>query len=160
MTLHDFNDLEPEAAKQALLLCCGSQKWARRVADMRPFATVHELARAAEDVGDELNEEDWLEAFAAHPRIGERSASAWAEAEQAAALNAEQSVQQELAAANQEYEDRFGFIFIVFATGKTPTDILALLKGRLANPRDVEIRNAANEQRQITRARLRKLLDL
>jgi OHCU decarboxylase len=160
MTLHDLNDLDTEAAHSALLQCCGSQKWARRVSGLRPFATIDEVLRAAEDVGDELNEQDWLEAFAAHPRIGEKSASAWAQAEQAAALNADQSVQQALAAANAEYEKRFGFIFIVFATGKTPQEILGLLQLRLLNDRSTEIRNAATEQRHITRTRLRKLMDL
>ena len=160
MMLRDLNDLDADGAKKELLQCCGSKKWARRLADLRPFSSIDEVLRAAEDVGDELTEEDWLEAFAAHPRIGEKGTSAWAQAEQAAALNAAASVQQELAQANAEYEKRFGFIFIVYATGKTPAEILGLLRARLANERATEIRNAATEQRQITRTRLRKLLDL
>src|SRR5688500_17265724 len=99
MMLRDLNDLDADGATKELLQCCGSKQGARRLADLRPFSFIDEVLRAAEDVGDELTEADWLDGFAAHPRIGEKTASAWAQAEQAAALNAAQSVQQELARA-------------------------------------------------------------
>lgn len=160
MTLAEFNDLRPADAQKSLLQCCGSKRWVKLMAAQRPFATVDDLLAAAEEVAGELRPEDWLEAFAAHPRIGERSTSAWSQQEQAAALAAGQEVQQELARRNREYEARFGFIFIVFASGKRPDQILELLEQRMQNDRDTEIDNAANEQRKITRNRLQKLLEI
>ena len=160
MTLGELNHLTPGDAQKTLLQCCGSRRWVQLMTARRPFATIDDLFNAADQAARELTEQDWLEAFAAHPRIGERSASAWSQQEQAAALDAEQSVQQKLARGNREYEAKFGFIFIVFATGKTPQEILAILEQRMTNDRATEIANAANEQRHITRNRLRKLLGL
>ncbi|HEY0306212.1 MAG TPA: 2-oxo-4-hydroxy-4-carboxy-5-ureidoimidazoline decarboxylase [Longimicrobiales bacterium] len=160
MKLAELNDLPPREAQAALLKCCGSRRWVKLMMAQRPFATTEDLLTAAEAVAHELTPDDWLEAFAAHPRIGERSESAWSQQEQAAALNAEQSVQERLARGNREYEAKFGFIFIVFASGKTPDEILALLEQRMKNERSTEIENAAGQQRQITRNRLQKLLEL
>ena len=160
MTLGELNHLSPGDAQQAFLQCCGSRRWVKLMTARRPFATTDDLLRAADEVAGELRQEDWLEAFAAHPRIGERSASAWSQQEQAAALNASESVQDKLARGNREYEAKFGFIFIVFATGKTPAEILTLFEQRMKNDRITEIANAANEQRHITRNRLQKLLGL
>jgi OHCU decarboxylase len=160
VTLTELNDLPAPQARAALLQCCGARQWVQRMTALRPFATTDDLLRAADRTALELTREDWLEAFAAHPRIGQRSASAWSQAEQAAALNADHTVQQRLARANAEYEQRFGFIFIVFAAGKSPEQILQILHARMRNSRDTELRNAAAEQQQITRARLHKLLEL
>ena len=159
MTLHELNAAPRADAFDAMLRCCGARRWAEAMVAARPFATREELLHAAEKAADQLGDADWLEAFAAHPRIGERSESAWSQREQAAALNAEASVKQEIARGNAEYEAKFGFIFIVFASGKQPEQILALLEARMRNQRKVEIANAAAEQRQITRSRLLKLLE-
>jgi 2-oxo-4-hydroxy-4-carboxy-5-ureidoimidazoline decarboxylase len=160
MTLPELNDLPPAEAQQTFLRCCGSRRWVKLMTARRPFATAADLLAAADEVARELAPEDWLEAFAAHPRIGERSASAWSQQEQAAALDAEASVQERLARGNREYEAKFGFIFIVFASGKTPEQILSLLEHRMEHDRDMEIRTAAREQQQITRNRLQKLLEI
>ncbi len=160
MTLAELNALPNTEAQRELLKCCGSQRWVKAMSAQRPFATTDDLFNAADAVARELTAEDWLEAFAAHPRIGERSPSPWSQQEQASALDADAGVQQELARGNQEYEERFGFIFIVFATGKTPDEILELMEQRLKNDRTAEIHNAAKEQRRITRDRLKKLLEL
>jgi OHCU decarboxylase len=160
MTLTELNALPPADAQTALLKCCGSKRWVKRMVAGRPFATADDLLQAADDAARELTDEDWLEAFAAHPRIGERSQSAWSQQEQAAALTAEADVQERLARGNRAYEDKFGFIFIVFASGKSPDEILQLLERRMKNDRAAEIRNAAGEQRKITRNRLQKLLEL
>ena len=128
--------------------------------DRRPFATVADLLRAADDVTAEMGDKDWLEAFAAHPRIGERTDSAWSQSEQAAALRAGEDVQRRLAQRNREYEEKHGFIFIVFASGKAPEEILSILDARINHSRAMEIRNAAAEQKKITHNRLQKLLEL
>lgn len=159
MTLEELNQAPRELAMSELLRCCGSPRWAERMTAMRPFRDREELMQAGDSVSDELTDEDWLAAFAAHPRIGEKSESAWSQREQAAALNAEAAVKEKLARANAEYEQKFGFIFIVFASGKTPIEILNLLESRMRNDRRTEIANAAAEQRKITKSRLIKLLD-
>ena len=160
MTLGELNDLRPADAQQLLSQCCGSRRWVKLMTARRPFATIEDLLQAADETAHELTEADWLEAFAAHPRIGERSASPWSQQEQAAALDAAQSVQEQLARGNRAYEEKYGFIFIVFASGKTPGEILSILEQRMKNDRTVEIMIAAGEQRQITRNRLQKLLGL
>jgi OHCU decarboxylase len=125
------------------------------------------LFAAADEVWQNLSESDWLEAFDAHPRIGgrERAARAqhaqaegWSEQEQASARDAGQATLDELAAANRAYEEKFGHIFIVCATGKTAGEMLALLHTRLPNDAGAELRIAAAEQSKITRLRLEKLL--
>jgi OHCU decarboxylase len=160
MTLPQLNALPAPAAQAALLRCCGSRRWVQRMTALRPFASSVDLLAAAEQVGRQLNDADWLEAFAAHPRIGENSTSAWSQVEQAAALRAAEDVRARLAAANAEYEQKFGFIFIVFASEKTPEQILERLHARMRNSKATEIREAAAEQQKITRARLQKLLGL
>jgi OHCU decarboxylase len=159
VTLDELNHAPRELAMRELLRCCGATRWAERMIAMRPFADRDALLQAAEDAADELMDDDWLAAFGAHPRIGEKSESAWSQREQAAALNAEAAAKQKLARANAEYEQKFGFIFIVFASGKTPGEILKLLEARMRNDRSTEIANAAAEQRRITRSRIINLLD-
>jgi OHCU decarboxylase len=160
VTLAELNGASAAEAQRAFLQCCGSRRWARLMEDARPFATVDDVLQHAEIVARELGTKDWLEAFAAHPRIGERSDSAWSQNEQAAALNARGDVKASLAQRNAEYEEKFGFIFIVFATGKSPEEVLSIMNARLNNPRDLEISIASAEQRKITQNRLQKLLEL
>jgi OHCU decarboxylase len=159
VTLGELNGLFSEDAERAFLRCCGSRKWARQMADRRPFDSFADMLNAADRADSALDQEDWLEAFAAHPRIGERSESAWSQNEQTAALSAEEAVKHKIGQLNKEYDQKFGFIFIVFASGKTPEQILSLMEARLQNDRATEIANAAREQQQITRDRLRKLLE-
>lgn len=162
-----LNSLPPAEARAELLKCCGSSRWAEGVAARRPFRSVEELEEAADRVWRELSADDWLEAFRAHPKIGERQAAAevsgqareWSEGEQAGAAGAAAETRAALAEGNRAYEERFGFIFIVCAAGKTAEEMLALLRARLGHDREAELRVAAEEQRRITRLRLRKLLD-
>lgn len=152
---------EPEV-EERLLACCGSRTWAGRVARSRPFQVPRDLHAAAERAFDELGRDDWLEAFAAHPRIGERAAgdsleSRWSAQEQSGAGEASPEVLAELAEANRLYEQRFGHVFLVCATGKSAFEMLGLLGERLGNDPETELAVAAGEQRKITRLRLEKL---
>ncbi|HYE16474.1 MAG TPA: 2-oxo-4-hydroxy-4-carboxy-5-ureidoimidazoline decarboxylase [Pyrinomonadaceae bacterium] len=164
--LSRINSLPAEEAAAELLKCCGSARWAARVAAARPFGDSHELHETAERVWWEMGAEDWLEAIRAHPKIGERKAQArvseeasrWSEGEQSGARAARPEVLDALAEANRAYEEKFGHIFIVCATGKTAGEMLALLRERMANEPGDELRVAALEQSRITRLRLEKLL--
>ena len=133
----------------------------------RPFATASEMFSMANDVWWALRANDWLEAFRAHPKIGERKAATpttieaqkWSEQEQAGIGNAPQATTQALTELNQTYEVRFGYIYIVCATGKSSEELLAILKDRLHNNPEAELRTAATEQAKITQLRLKKLLN-
>jgi OHCU decarboxylase len=162
-----FNSLPSEEAERELLKCCGSKDWARRMIAERPFANFDELSAKAEQVWWSLAAPDWLEAFHSHPKIGEQRAATptsdqsrrWSEAEQAGVSTAAQETLRELANLNRQYEERFGYIFIVCATGKSSDEMLAILRVRLENPAGQELRNAAAEQAKITQLRLKKLID-
>ena len=158
MRLADLNALSEDAAAAEFLRCCGSTVWADRMAAARPFAGADEMAAAADEILGSLGPADWLEAFAAHPEIGERPASAWASNEQAGAASAGDDVRDRLVRGNRRYQDRFGYIFIVCATGRTANAMLADLEHRLLHASDEELPIAAEEQRKITRLRLAKLL--
>lgn len=128
----------------------------------RPYADREALFAAAQDEWWRLAREDWLEAFSHHPRIGERptggGAAAWARQEQAGAASASEDTARRLMALNREYERRFGHVYLVCATGKTADQMLAILESRLANNAATELREAAEQQSQITRLRLERLL--
>jgi OHCU decarboxylase len=164
--LERLNDLDDEEATTALLTCCGSPVWARQMARLRPFVDRTELVEAARRVWWTLNPEDWLEAFHAHPRIGEQKAAhpqgaqaaAWSAQEQAGVTGAADGTAAALAEGNRAYEQRFGYIYIVSAAGKTGGELLSILQERLANDTETELRIAAGEQEKITRLRLEKLL--
>jgi OHCU decarboxylase len=157
LDLDRFNSLPAGEAEEALLACCGSTLWARRMAESRPFEDLTGVQKKSDAVWRSLDGDDWREAFAAHPRIGEQGGR-WSEQEQAGALDATAETLAELIAANQEYEARFGHIFIVCATGKSAAQMLSLLRHRLDNDRSIELQIAAEEQRKITNLRLEKLL--
>src|SRR5215831_20442596 len=167
MTIDDLNELTPQAAHDEFLKCCGSTAWARAMAQARPFGKVEELFIKAGEVSTRLKTEDWLEAFHAHPRIGEKKATksqtqqeqSWSAQEQSAMRAASADMIAHLANRNREYEARFGFIFIVCATGKSPGEMLAILNRRIDNDPQTELQVAAEEQRKITRLRLEKLLE-
>lgn len=130
------------------LKCCGSTKWADGMA----------AGGQADEVFRTLEASDWLEAFRAHPRIGERKASGWAAQEQSGASIATEDIFAELADWNQRYFEKFGYIFIVFATGKGAGEMLAILQSRMSNSPEDELHAAAREQTKITRLRLERLL--
>jgi hydroxyisourate hydrolase len=163
MTLAELNGLDDAAAVRELLRCCGSTRWAQEMAGARPFASMDAMTAAADTISAGLDRADWLEAFSAHPQIGSSGSSGssgdWSAAEQAGAASASSDVLARLSEANREYEARFGYIFIVCATGKSAEEMLRLLEGRLDNDPLIEIRIAANEQRKITRLRIAKLLE-
>jgi len=153
-----LNGLSADAAGAAFLACCGCRRWARAMAAERPYATAAELTAAADRHLDALDRADWLEAFAAHPRIGETGkGSTWSREEQGGAAGAEAAVRAELARANRLYDERFGYIFIVCATGKSAGEMLALLRQRLGHDAETELPIAAAEQRRIAHLRLAKL---
>ena len=143
-------------AEAAMLACCGSKRWAHGMAQVRPLDE-DELFASADRIWRELSGVDWLEAFAAHPRIGAR-ASGQAAAEQSGARGASPETLAALARANREYEERFGYIFIVCASGRTAEEMLDLCRRRLHNAPAEELKVAAEEQRKITRLRLEKML--
>ncbi|HEV7508186.1 MAG TPA: 2-oxo-4-hydroxy-4-carboxy-5-ureidoimidazoline decarboxylase [Thermoanaerobaculia bacterium] len=155
--LDRLNSLPAGEAAETLLACCGSRSWARRVVESRPFQDLADLREKSDAIWRSLGGEDWREAFAAHPRIGDKG-SRWSEQEQAAARDADAETLAKLIAANREYEARFDHIFIVCATGKSATEMLSLLRHRLDNDREIELHIAAEEQRKITNLRLEKLL--
>jgi 2-oxo-4-hydroxy-4-carboxy-5-ureidoimidazoline decarboxylase len=164
--LERWNRLPPREAEYEILPCCGSRVWARRVAVRRPLADEAQLLAAAEEEWRNLGERDWDEAFRSHPRIGEASAAmpahaqsaAWSEQEQREAAGSGDAVRIGLAEANREYEGRFNRIFIVCASGKKAAEILAILRRRLRNDLESELREAVEEQRQIIDLRIRKWL--
>jgi OHCU decarboxylase len=158
-----LNALPREQAVAELLQCCGSRAWAETVADARPFADGEALLDMSDAVWRALAREDWLEAFRAHPRIGERASAAragaeWSEQEQARVLAADAQAQADLAALNRLYEQRFGHIFLICATGLDAGDILEAMRWRVDNEPANELQLAAEEQRKITRLRLARLL--
>ena len=146
----------PVITRSGLLACCGSPEWARRMEERQPFTHAEEMLEAADRIWWELGPKDWLHAFAAHPRIGESTADARASREQSGVAGEEQETLARLAAGNRAYEERFGYIYIVCATGKTAAEMLAILESRLSNDPETELRVAAEQQRQITRLRLEK----
>ncbi len=166
MTLAEFNALPVARAREELLRCCGCSRWASAVLEARPFQGKPGLLAASDTIWAKTGKADWLEAFSHHPRIGGRDAlrakfaatSAWAQAEQVGAVNAGEAVLDALSAGNAEYENKFGFIFVVCATGKSAAEILDLLKSRLPNDAATEMGLAAGEQNKITKIRLEKLL--
>jgi 2-oxo-4-hydroxy-4-carboxy-5-ureidoimidazoline decarboxylase len=163
-TLAAWNALDPAAAAQAILPCNGSLAWAEGVAALRPFTSIDPLLAASDKVWLGLSHKAWQHAFDSHPRIGERHAKSASAAslalsateQSAAQLNAE--TEAALIAANRTYEQKFGRIFLVCASGKTAAEMLAILERRLANDPATELHEAAEQQRQITQLRLRKWL--
>ena len=164
-----WNAMDEATALEAMLACCGSMRWAAAIVALRPIGSVTELSEAADRVWSTMQEPDWLEAFACHPRIGERKAAhaathamgrsaAWSQQEQSPVEAANERVLDELSEGNRLYEQRYGFTYIVCATGKSAEQMLAILKRRLAGNLEIELREAAEQQRQIMQIRLGKWL--
>jgi 2-oxo-4-hydroxy-4-carboxy-5-ureidoimidazoline decarboxylase len=167
MTLEKINSLSDRDAHTLFHLACGSRKWSEEMVARRPFTNPEQLYAVAEEIWGGLSEDDWKEAFAQHPRIGDTKeirkkfgrASAWMLEEQSGANHVSERVLKAIADGNALYEAKFGFIFIVCATGKTAEEMLALLNERLNNYPAREIAIAAAEQAKITRLRLEKILN-
>jgi 2-oxo-4-hydroxy-4-carboxy-5-ureidoimidazoline decarboxylase len=160
-----WNEAPETAALDAMLACCGARRWAQAMVALRPFQSVVTLSLTADEVWSTMEEADWMQAFACHPRIGQRQAArssaksaAWSEQEQSSAASAANEVLTHLAEGNALYEQRFGFTYIVCATGKSAAEMLAILQRRLSSDRASELREAAEQQRQITQIRLGKWL--
>ena len=164
--LEDWNNLPQDSAADAILPCNGSRAWAEQIAGLRPFATSFDLTCTADIIWRALPEKDWQQAFDSHPRIGEQNAKSataeslkWSAGEQSTA-NPDDQAKAALAAGNRAYEQKFGRIFIVCATGKSAAQMLSILNQRMANDPATELREAAEQQRQITQIRLRKWLSM
>jgi 2-oxo-4-hydroxy-4-carboxy-5-ureidoimidazoline decarboxylase len=166
MSLESFNALPDDEADRVLADCCVSRVWIAGVREARPYASAADFRATAVRVWSRLEESDWLEAFEGHPKIGDvnslkakyASSGHLAAAEQSGVASAADAVIERLASGNRAYEERFGFIFIVCATGKSAEEMLALLEQRLDNERDEELSIAAEEQLKILLIRLEKLL--
>jgi len=167
MTLHDLNTLPLQQLKDELMKCCGSSAW---VNGMVPFFPAEDLVEVLEDAEEQwykCGKDDWKEAFAHHARIGDveslkkkfASTAQWASAEQSGVNTASEQSIKALAKVNEEYEKKFGYIFIVCATGKSAEEMLGMLQSRLVNDPEDEIEIAADEQNKITKMRLEKLLN-
>ena len=149
-----------------LLQCCTSEAWIAGLLKLRPFSSPEAVHHAANKAWQGLQEEDYLQSFDGHPKIGDvdslkakyADTKALAAGEQASVDSASDQLIAALAAGNTAYEKKFGFIFIVCASGKTANEMLALLEARLPNSRAQELKNAAEQQRKIFHLRLEKLL--
>jgi 2-oxo-4-hydroxy-4-carboxy-5-ureidoimidazoline decarboxylase len=162
-----WNSLDPTIAAREILPCCGSQAWATALASGRPIADEAALIKASNSIWLALPKDAWQQAFDSHPRIGQSHAQAeateeslrWSEQEQRTALTTDEVVKRALDEANRRYEQKFGRIFIVCATGKTSTEMLAILETRMKNDAATELREATEQQRQITQIRLHRWLE-
>ena len=164
--LAHWHALPPGEAATEILSCCGSRAWAACLAGKRPFADEQTLFTAADHCWQNLSEADWLEAFRSHPRIGEQHAekkttavsAAWSRSEQSRMNQADAAILQRMREGHLQYEERFGRIFIVCASGKQPAEMLSILERRLSNERAQELQESAAQQQQIMQLRLRKWL--
>ncbi|MBA3260173.1 MAG: 2-oxo-4-hydroxy-4-carboxy-5-ureidoimidazoline decarboxylase [Gemmatimonadales bacterium] len=166
MTLEGLNALPRPEAAERLRSCCGSSRWVDRMLVRRPFGSPEAMLAAADDAWREMGRADWDEAFAHHPRIGERhaaaptsaAAQAWSAGEQGAAARSGAATRAALAEANAAYERRFGRIYLVCAAGRSGEELLADIERRMNSDPERERAVAAGEQRKITRLRLRTLI--
>jgi OHCU decarboxylase len=167
--MHDLswlNSLPSTEAVKELLQCCGSTRWAKQIAEARPYSTPEALFASANEIWWSLDRNDWLEAFRSHPKIGEKKAAEpvstqahqWSGQEQSGVATASEETVDSLATLNRAYEEKFGFIFIICATGKTSGEMLSALRERLEHDAVNELPIAAAEQSKITVLRLKKLL--
>jgi 2-oxo-4-hydroxy-4-carboxy-5-ureidoimidazoline decarboxylase len=163
-----WNSLDAATAVREALPCCGSQAWATALAARRPIADEASLVEASTSIWLTLPQEAWQEAFDSHPRIGQTHAQTHATEEslrfsaqeQRTALSENETARLAFEEANRRYEQKFGRIFIVCAAGKTSAEMLAILETRMKNDVATELREAAEEQRQITELRLHRWLEL
>lgn len=153
-----LNNLSVPQLQDALHACCGSLAWVRKMMAIFPVKDEEHLLAAATMYWQECAPADWIEAFNHHPRIGAATDNKWAAEEQASVAHTTDTVLYRLEEGNRLYQEKFGYIFIVCATGKSAEEMLALLEERLPHTPDEEIKIAMEEQDKITRIRLKKLL--
>jgi 2-oxo-4-hydroxy-4-carboxy-5-ureidoimidazoline decarboxylase len=161
-----WNVLPADEAAKEILSCCGSTAWTRAMAAAGPFSDGQQVAAKAREIWRGLPEGDWMEAFRSHPRIGERHAerttteasARWSTGEQKSVSITSDEVKRAIVEGNRRYDDRFGRIFIICATGKQPEEILAALERRLANDDATEMKESATQQEEIMQLRLDKWL--
>jgi 2-oxo-4-hydroxy-4-carboxy-5-ureidoimidazoline decarboxylase len=162
-----WNSLDPGAAALEALPCCGSHAWSCALASMRPIADEPSLLEISSSIWLALPEEAWQEAFNSHPRIGQTHAQTrateeslrWSAQEQRMTLPEDDGTKLALEQANRRYEQKFGRIFIVCANGRTSSEIIKMLETRMQNNAATELREAAEQQRQITQLRLQRWLE-
>jgi len=166
MSIAEFDHLDIEKKKEILKQCCGSSAWVEKMLTIPPAEDLIDLFEDAEEKWYECNEEDWKEAFLHHPRIGDInslktkfSSSDFAEGEQSSVKEASEQVLKSLAKGNKDYEEKFGYIFIVSAAGKSAEEMLGILTVRINNSPEEEIKIAGDEQNKITRLRLENLFN-
>lgn len=162
-----LNGLSDTELYRAFFRCCGSSQWAQSMCSARPFHNDEQVHQRADEIWVSLGSEDFLEAFSHHPQIGAskkslrekfQSTESWSSSEQAGVAQAKEGVLDRLVQGNQDYLARFGYIFIVCATGKSAEEMTILLESRLPNEPDKELNIAAQEQAKITHIRLEKLV--
>jgi len=158
MTILALNQLDAASLRNLLYTCCGSSVWVEKMLRHFPVADTTALLAAAAEAWQTCGPKDGLEAFSHHPRIGAKTADTTAAAEQAGARNAPRAILDALARGKKAYEGKFGYIYIVCATGRSASEMLELLETRLGNNPEKEIKVAMGEQEKITRIRLEKLL--
>ncbi|MEO0477142.1 MAG: 2-oxo-4-hydroxy-4-carboxy-5-ureidoimidazoline decarboxylase, partial [Planctomycetota bacterium] len=161
MRLEELNTAIHDKAYEAFLGCCGSSSWVRLMLESRPFDSIEQLRESADRCFEELDETDWLEAFAAHPKLGDLDSlrmkfsgnKQWSASEQSGVQGADPRIIEALAEGNTRYEQTFGYIFILCATGISADQMLASLSERVDNPPEQELLIAAEQQRKITHLR-------
>ncbi|MFD2934283.1 2-oxo-4-hydroxy-4-carboxy-5-ureidoimidazoline decarboxylase [Spirosoma flavum] len=166
MTLSELNQLPDAQLKETLFTCCGSSSWINKLAKIFPVESKEMLFEQSDISWFACSESDWREAFTHHPKIGDinslrekfANTKVWAEGEQSGVSVSSQQVLEDLSAGNRRYEEKFGYIFIVCATGKSAEEMLEILTARLPNSPEDEILIAMQEQNKIAKIRLEKLL--
>jgi len=164
--LKKLSSLNPKEKELLFSKCCGAKEWVAGMMELKTIKTKKEILDEAEKILYSLDPKDWLEAFSHHPKIGDinsirekfASTKKMAESEQSGVNAADNETLIELAKLNQVYEKKFGYIFIVCATGKSAKEMLAIIKKRVSNDSETEIKIAMKEQNKITKLRLEKLL--
>jgi 2-oxo-4-hydroxy-4-carboxy-5-ureidoimidazoline decarboxylase len=167
MTIAEFDHLNNEKKREILQKCCGSSVWIEKMLTIPPAEDLIDLFEDAEEKWYECNEEDWKEAFLHHPKIGDinslkekfASTADFVEDEQLSVKETSEKVLESLAESNRAYEKKFGYIFIVSASGKSAEEMLGILTARLNNNPEEEIQIAMEEQNKITRLRLEKFFN-
>ncbi len=168
MTIAEFDHLPEEKKKELLTQCCGSSAWVDKMLTMFPVEDLVELLEAAEEKWNECSEKEQMIAFKHHPKIGDINSlkekfadtAGWTEVEQSGVIGSNEKTLHQLAKANEEYENKFGFIFIVCATGRSVEEMLTDLHSRTNNSKEEEIKIASAEQLKITKLRLEKLFGI
>ena len=156
--MNEFNNADVEKLSPLLVNCCGSAEWIEKILAGRPYASVEELKAFSTKTWFELSVRDWLEAFLSHPEIGDLNSlkEKFSGQEQAGVADVSEEVLTELRELNIEYKKKHGFVFLIFATGKTAEEMLEALKARINNTTEEELKNASIEHDKITLLRIDK----